>query len=199
MKSILTAVILFSFGFGARPILAQTPFFADKTVNVVLGGPPAGSADMRTRAVVNILRKHVPGNPTIVVQHRVDVRRAERLADDPLDQVALLVGGVADHRRDPAARAAQALCRPSIASRPARPRRSPAQPRRRHPLLGARTSRTRSGPCRRASRRRRRGCRGRSTRFTCSSRTVKLTLHWLGQSVQTEPACSMSQGRARKR
>ena len=38
-----------------------------------------------------------------------------------------------------------------------------------------------------------------STRATCSSRTVNFTLHWLGQSVQTEPASSMSQGRARKR
>ena len=28
---------------------------------------------------------------------------------------------------------------------------------------------------------------------------VKLTLHWLGQSVQTEPEFSMSQGRARNR
>ena len=38
-----------------------------------------------------------------------------------------------------------------------------------------------------------------STRRTLSSRTVNLTLHWLGHSVQTEPASSMSQGRARKR
>ena len=37
------------------------------------------------------------------------------------------------------------------------------------------------------------------TRSTRSSRTVNLTLHWLGQSVQIEPASSMSQGRARKR
>jgi hypothetical protein len=37
------------------------------------------------------------------------------------------------------------------------------------------------------------------TRSTRSSRTVKPTLHWLGQRVQIEPACSMSQGRARKR
>ena len=28
---------------------------------------------------------------------------------------------------------------------------------------------------------------------------MKVTLHWLGQSVQTEPAPSMSHGRARKR
>ena len=37
------------------------------------------------------------------------------------------------------------------------------------------------------------------TRRTRSSRTVNLTLHWLGQRVQIEPASSMSQGRARKR
>ena len=38
-----------------------------------------------------------------------------------------------------------------------------------------------------------------STRSTRSSRTVNLTLHWLGQSVQIEPESSISQGRARKR
>ncbi len=69
MKTILPAALIFFFGFGVKLIFAQPAFFADKTINVVLGGPPAGSADMRTRAVVNILRKHVPGNPTIVVQH----------------------------------------------------------------------------------------------------------------------------------
>ena len=69
MKIILTAAFLFICGFGDRPILAQTTFFVGKTINVVLGGPPAGSADLRTRAVVNVLRKHVPGNPNIVVQY----------------------------------------------------------------------------------------------------------------------------------
>ncbi|MBM4297317.1 MAG: hypothetical protein FJ143_06200 [Deltaproteobacteria bacterium] len=49
--------------------LAQTPFYQDKTITVVLGGPPAGSADLRTRAVTNMLRKHIPGNPAIVIQH----------------------------------------------------------------------------------------------------------------------------------
>ena len=48
---------------------AQTPFYQDKTITVVLGGPPAGSADLRTRGVINILRKHIPGNPTIVMQY----------------------------------------------------------------------------------------------------------------------------------
>jgi tripartite-type tricarboxylate transporter receptor subunit TctC len=69
MKIIVTAALVALCQFGAESIFAQSTFFVDKTINVVLGGPPAGSADLRTRAVVNILRKHVPGNPTIVVQH----------------------------------------------------------------------------------------------------------------------------------
>lgn len=51
------------------PSLGTGAVHQDKTIQVVLGGPPAGSADMRTRAVVNILRKHIPGNPVMVVQH----------------------------------------------------------------------------------------------------------------------------------
>lgn len=64
------AVLFVSFlEVGVAPAFAQVPFYQDKTINVILGGPPAGSADMRTRSVVNVLRKHVPGNPTIVVQY----------------------------------------------------------------------------------------------------------------------------------
>ena len=55
--------------FCAGSVWAQVPFFQDKTITVILGGPPAGSADLRTRAVTNILRKHIPGNPTILIQH----------------------------------------------------------------------------------------------------------------------------------
>jgi tripartite-type tricarboxylate transporter receptor subunit TctC len=55
--------------FCAVPVWGQVPFFQDKTISVILGGPPAGSADLRTRAVINILRKHIPGNPTILIQH----------------------------------------------------------------------------------------------------------------------------------
>lgn len=55
--------------FSAGASFAQTHFFQDKTITVFLGGPPAGSADLRTRAVTNIWRKHIPGNPAIVIQH----------------------------------------------------------------------------------------------------------------------------------
>jgi len=67
MKTVLRALLVI--GLTVNAGFAQAPFFQDKTITVVLGGPPAGSADLRTRAVVNILRKHIPGNPTIVIQH----------------------------------------------------------------------------------------------------------------------------------
>ena len=47
----------------------QTPFYQDKAITVVLGGPPSGSADLRTRGVINVFRKHIPGNPVIVMQY----------------------------------------------------------------------------------------------------------------------------------
>ncbi len=67
MKALLVVMLLI--GMTVESGVAQTPFFQDKTITVVLGGPPAGSADLRTRGVVNTLRKHIPGNPTIVIQH----------------------------------------------------------------------------------------------------------------------------------
>jgi len=64
----LISLIFLLLSCSATATLAQAPFYQDKTISVVLGGPPAGSADLRTRAVVNTLRKYIPGNPVIVVQ-----------------------------------------------------------------------------------------------------------------------------------
>jgi tripartite-type tricarboxylate transporter receptor subunit TctC len=68
MKKIFLVVLIYLV-LGAEAVLSQAPFYQDKTISVVLGGPPAGSADMRTKAVTAILRKHIPGNPTIIVQY----------------------------------------------------------------------------------------------------------------------------------
>ena len=62
-------VALFSFGLSAETVFGQAPFYQNKTLSVVLGGPSGGSADMRTRAVTSILRKHIPGNPVIITQY----------------------------------------------------------------------------------------------------------------------------------
>jgi hypothetical protein len=68
MKIIFLMALVY-FSFGAQIVFSQAPFYQDKTISVVLGGPPAGSADMRTKAVTAILRKHIRGNPTIIVQY----------------------------------------------------------------------------------------------------------------------------------
>src|SRR5690348_9307705 len=69
MKITIVLLLAGICGFDSAAAWAQSNFYADKTINVVLGGPPAGSADLRTRAVVNILRRHIPGNPNIIVQY----------------------------------------------------------------------------------------------------------------------------------
>src|ERR687895_2923282 len=48
---------------------AQTPFYKDKTITVVAATDAGGTADMRIRTVVSFLRKHIPGNPNVVVEY----------------------------------------------------------------------------------------------------------------------------------
>ena len=66
---IFVSLLLFVLCGNVEPVFSQLPFYQDKTITVVLGGPPAGSADLRTRAVTSLLRKYIPGNPNIVVQY----------------------------------------------------------------------------------------------------------------------------------
>jgi len=47
----------------------QTSFYHGKTITMVVGTEPGGSQDLRTKAVISLLRKHIPGNPTIVPQY----------------------------------------------------------------------------------------------------------------------------------
>ena len=48
---------------------AQTPFYEGKTVTVILSTDPAGTSSVRLRPLIPHLRKHIPGNPTIVVDY----------------------------------------------------------------------------------------------------------------------------------
>ncbi|MGB7952078.1 MAG: hypothetical protein WCH75_30685 [Candidatus Binatia bacterium] len=68
MKKILLVTAIY-FSLGAGLALPQAPFYQDKTISVILGGPPGGSADMRTKSVTTLLRKHIPGNPILIVQY----------------------------------------------------------------------------------------------------------------------------------
>ena len=48
---------------------AQTPFYDGKTLTVILSTDPAGTSSVRLRPLIPYLRKHIPGNPTIVVDY----------------------------------------------------------------------------------------------------------------------------------
>jgi tripartite-type tricarboxylate transporter receptor subunit TctC len=48
---------------------SQTSFFAGKTVTILESSAAGGVGSMRTKALVPFLHKHIPGNPTIVVQY----------------------------------------------------------------------------------------------------------------------------------
>jgi tripartite-type tricarboxylate transporter receptor subunit TctC len=48
---------------------AQETFFQGKTVRVIVGGSAGGGYDTYTRAIARHIGKHVPGNPTFVVEN----------------------------------------------------------------------------------------------------------------------------------
>lgn len=48
-------------------IQAQAPFFQGKTIKVI-NNDPGGTAGVRVKVVLNYLRKHIPGNPTLIIE-----------------------------------------------------------------------------------------------------------------------------------
>jgi tripartite-type tricarboxylate transporter receptor subunit TctC len=48
---------------------SQAPFYEGKTINVVYGGGPGGTVDLRFRATAAVLQKHIPGKPTLAVEY----------------------------------------------------------------------------------------------------------------------------------
>lgn len=55
--------------FFAEPASAQAPFYQGKTITVIATTAPGGTGDMRVKALVPTLRKHIPGNPTLVIEY----------------------------------------------------------------------------------------------------------------------------------
>lgn len=48
---------------------AQAPFYQGKTVRVIVGTPPGNLYDFWTRLLTDHIGKHIPGNPSFVVQN----------------------------------------------------------------------------------------------------------------------------------
>jgi tripartite-type tricarboxylate transporter receptor subunit TctC len=53
------------------PALAysQDNFYAGKTVTLVATTAPGGTGDLRVRAILPFFKKHIPGNPTVVIEY----------------------------------------------------------------------------------------------------------------------------------
>jgi len=65
---LLVGVVLTQVCF-SNPSFSQSSFYEGKTITVVAGTAAGGAGDMRTRAVVFVLKKHIPGNPAIIMEY----------------------------------------------------------------------------------------------------------------------------------
>jgi len=50
-------------------VLAQVPFYQGKTITVISGQEPGGTGDLRLKALLPYLKKHIPGQPNIVPEY----------------------------------------------------------------------------------------------------------------------------------
>ena len=55
--------------FIAGPVLAQVPYYQNKTIRIIRGGEPGGSGDLQARALIPFLKKNIPCDPTIIVEN----------------------------------------------------------------------------------------------------------------------------------
>ena len=58
---------------GAVPAAAQqsaADFYKSKGLKIMLGHPPGGSYDLYARLAQEFLPRYLPGNPTIIVEHK---------------------------------------------------------------------------------------------------------------------------------
>jgi tripartite-type tricarboxylate transporter receptor subunit TctC len=66
---LITYAMLLLLQLPSRNAVAQSAFYQDKNLTVVGATDPGGTADLRIRTVISFLRKHLPGNPNIVVEY----------------------------------------------------------------------------------------------------------------------------------
>jgi tripartite-type tricarboxylate transporter receptor subunit TctC len=49
--------------------LSQDPYYKGKTLTIIQSRRPGGTGDMRVRAIVPLLKKHISGHPNIVMRY----------------------------------------------------------------------------------------------------------------------------------
>jgi len=71
LRKIRSGIFLLSLAscFIASPALSQAPYYQNKTIRIIRGGEPGGTGDLQARALIPFLKKHIPGDPTIIVEN----------------------------------------------------------------------------------------------------------------------------------
>jgi tripartite-type tricarboxylate transporter receptor subunit TctC len=65
-RSVFFLLLFFAYAHDAG---AQSPFFEDKTIRLVLGFSPGGISDLWGRALSRGMSQHIPGKPNIILQN----------------------------------------------------------------------------------------------------------------------------------
>lgn len=96
---ILTAAIAAVFVFATViPARAQESFYKGKAVRIIVATSAGGGFDTYTRAIARHLGKHIPGNPTIIVEnmpgagHRIGANHVYRVAKSEEARQLIQVG-----------------------------------------------------------------------------------------------------------
>lgn len=63
------ATFIFALAFVVDPAFSQAPYFQGKTIKIIRGGAPGGTGDLQARALIPFLKKHIPGEPTIIIEN----------------------------------------------------------------------------------------------------------------------------------
>jgi tripartite-type tricarboxylate transporter receptor subunit TctC len=66
---LLVAACCACIALAAEQAFAQAPFYQGKTITVIATTSPGGTGDMRVKSLLPTLRKHIPGNPTLVIEY----------------------------------------------------------------------------------------------------------------------------------
>jgi tripartite-type tricarboxylate transporter receptor subunit TctC len=65
----MIAILVCICGLSAAPVVAQEGFYRGKAVRMVVAFSPGGGFDAYSRAIGRHLGKHIPGNPTVIVEN----------------------------------------------------------------------------------------------------------------------------------
>ena len=64
------AVILLIYGSAAPGIAWAETYYQGKTLTILRGGTPGGYGDLQARALMPYLKKYIPGEPTVIMEHK---------------------------------------------------------------------------------------------------------------------------------